>query len=72
MFRKLTFIIALTSMLAVSIPAQQTLTYPKPKKVDQVDDYHGTKVPDPYRWMENTGSADTQAWIEDQNKLTAS
>ncbi|MDM7921821.1 MAG: prolyl oligopeptidase family serine peptidase [Pyrinomonadaceae bacterium] len=72
MFRKLTFIFALTSMLAVSIPAQQTLTYPKPKKVDQVDDYHGTKVSDPYRWMEDTGSADTQAWIEQQNKLTAS
>ena len=51
---------------------QSTLSYPEAKKVDQVDDYHGTKVADPYRWLEDTDSADTHAWVEAENKLTSS
>ncbi|HKV82704.1 MAG TPA: prolyl oligopeptidase family serine peptidase [Candidatus Sulfotelmatobacter sp.] len=46
------------------------LAYPKPKTVEQVDDYHGVKVADPYRWLEDTDSADTHAWVEEENKLT--
>lgn len=45
-------------------------TYPPAQKVDQVDDYHGTKVADPYRWLENPDAPDTRAWIEAENKLT--
>ncbi len=47
-----------------------TFIYPKAKTVDQVDDYHGVKVADPYRWLEDTDSADTRAWVEAENKVT--
>ncbi len=44
--------------------------YPAAKKVDTVDDYHGAKVADPYRWLEDTNSAETAAWVEAENKVT--
>jgi prolyl oligopeptidase len=46
------------------------LTYPTTRKSDQVDDYHGTKVPDPYRWLEDLDGPETRNWIESQNRLT--
>jgi prolyl oligopeptidase len=48
----------------------QNFHYPEARKCDQVDDYHGTKVADPYRWLENPDSAATREWIEAENKLT--
>ena len=44
--------------------------YPKAKAGTQTDDYHGTRIADPYRWMEDLDSAETRAWIEAENKLT--
>ncbi|HZH32325.1 MAG TPA: prolyl oligopeptidase family serine peptidase [Pyrinomonadaceae bacterium] len=44
--------------------------YPATRKVEQIDDYHGTKVADPYRWLEDLDTADTKAWVEAQNRLT--
>lgn len=70
MFRRTLIVLVLVSFLSSAIPAQTGYSYPKAKKVDQIDDYHGTKVSDPYRWMEDTSSADTQKWIEDQVKFT--
>jgi len=46
------------------------LTYPATRKVDQIDDYHGTKVADPFRWLEDDTSADTKAWVDTQNRVT--
>lgn len=46
------------------------LTYPVTKKVDQLDNYHGTTIADPYRWLEDANSAETQAWVTAQNKVT--
>jgi prolyl oligopeptidase len=58
---------------AVAAVAQEPkVTYPETKKVDQFDDYHGTKVPDPYRWLEDDvrTNKDVAAWVEAQNKVT--
>lgn len=44
--------------------------YPQTRTVDQVDEYHGTAVKDPYRWLEQLDASETRAWIDAQNQLT--
>lgn len=46
------------------------ITYPETKKGTVVDEYFGTKVADPYRWLEDDMSAETAAWVKAQNKTT--
>ena len=46
------------------------LNSPDTPTIDQTDNYHGISVNDPYRWLEDTESHDTKAWIEAQNKVT--
>ncbi|WP_419189664.1 prolyl oligopeptidase family serine peptidase [Stieleria marina] len=48
------------------------MKYPATKTVDVVDDYFGNQVSDPYRWLEDTESDETAAWIAAQNKVTQS
>jgi len=51
---------------------EKNLVYPATKTVEQVDDFHGTKVEDPYRWLEDDvrTSKDVADWVEAQNKVT--
>ncbi|TAL59321.1 MAG: S9 family peptidase, partial [Bacteroidetes bacterium] len=46
------------------------LPYPQTKKVDTIDDYFGTKIADPYRWLEDDNSEETKQWVEAENKVT--
>ena len=46
------------------------LNYPNTKKVDTVTDYFGTKVKDPYRWLEDDRSAETEKWVTEENEIT--
>lgn len=47
-----------------------TLKYPQTKKVDTVDTYFGVEVKDPYRWLEDDRSAETEEWVKEENEVT--
>ena len=67
MLSKFSFLFFLTMITLLSV-AQ--IKYPETKKVTQVDDYFGTKVSDPYRWLEDDKSVETAEWVTEQNKVT--
>lgn len=52
------------------LPSMARLPYPTARAADQVDEYHGVLVKDPYRWMENLEDPDLGAWITAQTDLT--
>jgi prolyl oligopeptidase len=64
-------LITITSMTAYAQhPGAFTGKYPETKTVDQVDDFFGTKVSDPYRWLENDTSEETKDWVKRENAVT--
>jgi len=50
--------------------ARQGIVYPTTETVDQVDLYHGHRIPDPYRWLEDPDAPKTKAWVDSQNQVT--
>jgi len=68
--KRTSLISALALSLSTLLFAEEKLSYPQAPKSDQTDDYHGTKVADPYRDLENVDAEATRKWIEAENKLT--
>ncbi|HUL60643.1 MAG TPA: prolyl oligopeptidase family serine peptidase [Anaeromyxobacteraceae bacterium] len=63
--------LALATLLAAAAAAPEPLAYPPTRRGDVVDDYFGTKIADPYRWLEDDRSPETEAWVKAQDALTA-
>lgn len=66
----LLFLLLNINYLITAQTATDPLKYPQTKKVDQADNYFGTKVSDPYRWLEDDNSDETKAWVQEENKVT--
>jgi len=59
-------------LLVASAPSllAKGFSYPTARRSDQVDDYHGTRVADPYRWLEDSEAPEVKSWIEAENAFT--
>ena len=67
-----TLLLLAASLLPMTTTADEPkLTYPPARHDAQVDDYHGEKIADPFRWLEDDNADETKAWVEAQNKVTS-
>ena len=66
----LVFFATITLIATDSQAQNEKMKYPETRKGDVVDNYFGTDVADPYRWLEDDRSAETEAWVVEQNKVT--
>ncbi len=74
--RKILSPVALVTLTMLTFAAyrnstgEERLQYPKTRETAQTDNYFGTVVPDPYRWLEDDNSPETARWVEEENKVT--
>jgi len=61
----------LFALAAPALLAQSSIKYPQPRKGDVVDTYFGTKVADPYRWMEDLNAPEVKRWVDAENAVTS-
>ena len=60
----------ITSVMTSFAQTSKSIHYPETRKDKTVDDYFGTKVNDPYRWLEDDRSVETAGWVKLQNQVT--
>ena len=71
--RRLSQLVFLAVFFASCAPAEPPgpkLTYPTPRRGEVVEDYHGTNIADPYRWMEDLDAKETADWVAASNAVT--
>jgi len=71
MYKKIIVTILAGSLIMINM-ADAQIKYPDTKKVDTTNDYFGTKVADPYRWLEDDKSTETKEWVKAENVVTQS
>jgi prolyl oligopeptidase len=64
------FTILFVTLVVILVSCQQGMQYPETRKTEQSDEYFGTMVDDPYRWLEDDNSEETRAWVVAQNEVT--
>ena len=67
---KVIYLIAVLGIIASACSKTSKINYPETRKDNVVDNYFGTEVTDPYRWLEDDNSAETALWVEAQNEVT--
>jgi prolyl oligopeptidase len=63
---------SLLTMMIPSLGLAAAIDYPATRKAEVTEELHGTKVPDPYRWLEDDNAAETKSWVTAQNEVTES
>ncbi len=70
MLLRVWFAALLVAPQSLSLQESRPMSYPESRKVDRVDDYFGTRIADPYRWLEDLDGPETARWVEAQNRVT--
>ena len=68
--KKIAVVISILFLYSCTTPSNDILNYPETEKGTVVDNYFGTEVADPYRWLEDDLSEETAQWVEAQNEVT--